>query len=142
MTGYYGELRADWTSEHTSSESWVLAVRRTESSLLAARWALHRAGILADQLDPESTLGHGGIQALRAWADDPTADRPAQRHVKAGHPLIVTVQDGRTTYTISVWPVRQPADEHPIGPPESITHRIGGLRAPLYVVAEDPWRQP
>ncbi|MGW1835824.1 hypothetical protein [Streptomyces sp. NPDC002067] len=141
MTGYYGELRAEWTPPGAAAESWVLAVRRTESSLLAARWALDRAGLLADQLDPDSAMCHAEIDALRVWASDPTADRVAQRHIKSGQPLILAVHDGRTTYTLAVWPVRRPSDEHPIGPPEPMTHRIGGLSAPLYVVAEDPWRE-
>ncbi|MEU3714414.1 hypothetical protein [Streptomyces catenulae] len=147
MTAFYGELRSGWDPDDGTDRVYrVIDVQRTDSSLLAARWAHGWARRLADQLNETSEVqtevaGTARRFDLRGWAANPHADRVAQAHIKAGDPLIISATDEGVAFVLTVWPFRQPADESPIGEPQGMVHRIGGLAHALYVVADDPWRE-
>ncbi|TSB19392.1 hypothetical protein [Streptomyces benahoarensis] len=150
MTGYFAEVRCEGRPFGSSvTASHVLGTFRTISPVLAVRWLRGQARYLAERLDPDperapwagpvgravATEAPDSPADLRAWAADPAEEHAARDHLKRGGPLFVTVQDTDGRYTLSVWPVRSPADVRP-----PLHHRIGGLAHPLYVLAEDPWR--
>nr|WP_205616040.1 hypothetical protein [Streptomyces harenosi] len=130
-----------------------MGVFRTISPVLALRWLRGQARRIADGLDPDpgvSSWFHAHAceadptedapTALRDWAADPDEERVARGHIKAGHPLLVTALDLDCAYTLSVRPIRVPAERFAQPSLTPRTHRIGGLAHPLYVCAEDPWR--
>ncbi|GAA4782487.1 hypothetical protein GCM10023329_35620 [Streptomyces sanyensis] len=152
--GYWAEVRAEGPVYGTGETvQHVLGTTQSISPVLALRWLRGEALRIADRLDPDplrSMWVQPAIRAatvpvpdcpaeLRAWATDPDRQREAREHIKDGHPLFITVPDADCTYTLSVWPVRLPADEPDQAAPEPIPHRIGGLPHPLYVLAADPW---
>ncbi|MFD4618079.1 hypothetical protein [Streptomyces bauhiniae] len=120
--------------------------------MLVLRWLSGEALHIADRLDPnpaESPWYTGtSCQAepewdapahLREWAGNSHAQQEAREHIKSGQPLCAVFADGDCTYSLCVWPVGPTGDKYLQDPPELIPHRIGGLAAPLYVLAEDPW---
>ncbi|MDH2393363.1 hypothetical protein QCN29_32285 [Streptomyces sp. HNM0663] len=152
--GYWAEVRAEGPVYGTGEiVPYVLSTTASISPVLVLRWLRGEALRIADRLDPDpqrSTWVQPTMRAvtvpvrdcpaeLRVWATDPNELREAREHIKGGHPLFVTVPDADCTYTLSVWPVRLPADESDPVTPELIAHRIGGLSHPLYVLAADPW---
>lgn len=156
-SGYWAEVRAEGPVYGTGEVvSYVLGTFQTISPVLALRWLRGEARRIADRLDPDpadypafgrrfwatecaSVPVPDCPTELRAWAGDPAEEREARKHIKDGHPLFVTVPDTDCTYILSVWPVRLSAEPER-WPGEPLTHRIGGLSHPLYVVAENPWR--
>ncbi|KUN94035.1 hypothetical protein AQJ67_37360 [Streptomyces caeruleatus] len=135
---------------------YVLGTFQTISPVLVLRWLRGEALRIANRLDPDPadypafSRGFWAIECdsvpypdapseLRVWASDPDEERGAREHIKGGFPLFVRVPDEDCTYTLSVWPVRMSA-ESDRWPGEPLTHRIGGLSNPLYVIAENPWR--
>ncbi|MEV5884014.1 hypothetical protein AB0L74_15020 [Streptomyces sp. NPDC052020] len=153
-TGYRCEALAEGAVCGTGREvRYVLGTFRTISPVLALRWLRGQARRIADGLDPdpgvsswfranacEASPAEDAPTRLRDWAADPDQERTAREHVKGGQPLFVTALDADCTYTLSVRPIRLPVQQYAEAPREPLTHRIGGLAHPLYVLAEDPWR--
>lgn len=152
--GYWAEVRAEGPVYGTGETlQYVLGTFQTFSPVLVIRWLRGEAVRIADRLDPdpgrspwfptptgcEAAPVHDAPTELRMWATRSEGEREAREHIKGGHPLFVTATDPDCTYVLSVWPVRLSA-ESDRWPREPLTHRIGGLSHPLYVLAENPWR--
>ncbi|WP_432066389.1 hypothetical protein [Streptomyces sp. C10-9-1] len=152
--GYWAEVRAEGPVYGTGETvQHVLGTTQSISPVLALRWLRGEALRIADRLDPDpdrsawvqpamrvATVPVPDCPAgLRVWATDPDRQHEAREHIKGGHPLVITVPDADCTYTLSVRPVRLPADEPDPSSPEPLRHRMGGLSHPLYVLAADPW---
>lgn len=152
--GYRAEVRAEGPVYGTrETAQYVLGTFQSFSPVLVIRWLRGEARRIADRLDPdpfrspwipiptscEAQPDQDAPTELRTWATSPEEEHDAREHIKGGHPLFVTATDPDCTYTLSVWPVRMSA-EPDRWPGEPLTHRIGGLSHPLYVLAENPWR--
>ncbi|WP_405671371.1 hypothetical protein [Streptomyces sp. NBC_01530] len=153
-SGYWAEVRAEGRVYGMGETvPYVLGTFESISPVLVLRWLRGEALRIAERLDPdpahsrwfpartecEAAPVHDAPTELRTWAADPEEEREARGHIKGGHPLFVTASDADCTYTLSVWPVRL-SGEPDRWPCEPLTHRIGGLSHPLYVLAENPWR--
>jgi hypothetical protein len=146
--GYWAEVHAEGPMYGTGDTmQHILGTAQSISPVLVLRWLRGEALRIADRLAPDPQRSAWVQPSMRAatvpvpdlWATDPDEQRAAREHIKGGHPLFVKVPDADCTYTLSVWPVRLPADEHDQMSPEPIPHQIGGLSHHLYVLAADPW---
>ncbi|EGX55745.1 hypothetical protein SZN_31369 [Streptomyces zinciresistens K42] len=152
--GYWAEVRAEGPVYGTGETvQYVLGTAQSISPVLVLRWLRGEALRIADRLDPDprrsawvqptmraATVPMPDCPAeLRVWATDPDEQRAAREHIKGGHPLFVDVPDADCTYTLSVWPVRLPADGSDQVSPEPIPRRIGAMPHRLYALAADPW---
>ncbi|WP_411084313.1 hypothetical protein [Streptomyces sp. cmx-18-6] len=147
--GYWAEVRAEGPVYGTrETVPHVLGTFQTISPKLALRWLQGEAARIADRLDPDpqrSEWVHQSMRAqavlvpdcpaeLRVWADE--FDEPAEReYIKAGHPLSEKFPDADCTYSLSVWPVTLPADDHQSIPVPQ-TQRMAELSYPLYLLAD------
>ncbi|WP_415956386.1 hypothetical protein [Streptomyces sp. 021-4] len=151
--GYWAESRAEGPVYGTGETAqFVLGTFQTISPVLVLRWLRGEALRIADRLDPDpkhSVWVQPSMRAdtvpvpdcpaeLRVWVEE-FEEREAREHIKGGHPLFEKFPDADCTYSLSVWPVKLPADDPHQPLPEPQTHRVGGLSHPLYVLTESPW---
>ncbi|MEE1930370.1 hypothetical protein V1J52_19655 [Streptomyces sp. TRM 70351] len=143
--GYWCEVRAEGLVYGTGgTASCLLGTFQTISPVLALRWLRGQAVRLADRLDPDprhspwarpfqrmpSVPVPDSPTALRAWLAEPGVQRAVRERVKAGHPLSAAFPDADCTFTLSLWPVRLPADRPGQPLPEPIPRRPGGRPPP------------
>ncbi|WP_326698494.1 hypothetical protein OG909_14875 [Streptomyces sp. NBC_01754] len=154
VVGYAAEARADGPVYGTGDTvSHVLGTFRADFPGLVLRWLRGEALRIADRLDPDPARSSWAWPALRVvtapfpdcpselrvWATDPTEQRAAGEHLRSGCPVIAAFPDADCMYTLSVRPVRLPADDSCRAAPALKRQRVGGLSHPLYALTEDPW---
>lgn len=135
---YRVEVRAEMPTSGTGrGRPLVLGVSESISPKLAVRWLRGEARKIADQLDASEL---DCAAKLRAWSGSSEEERAAREYIKSGFLMIAEFPAGDCTYSLAAWPVEGADAEPDPSPPELVPHRIGGLAAPLHVLAENPGR--